>query len=65
MNTMQTKQATTGVVAVVRTWSGTGALAPKAAVAYPAISIDQTPNHSTDVFGTTRFTGTSAWSPPV
>ena len=65
MITMQTKQATTGVVAVVRAWSGTGAFAFTAPRAYTGLSVSKTPNHGTDAFLTTPALGTTAWSPPV
>ena len=67
MITMQTKQATTDVVAVVRAWSGTGAFAFTAPRAYTglSVSIEKAPNHGTDAFLTTPRSGTTAWSPPV
>jgi hypothetical protein len=68
--TMQTKQATTGVVAVVRAWSGAGGnsfeaasafTAPRAISEIPAIRY-ATPNHGTDL---SSVLGTTASSPPV
>ena len=56
---MQTEQATTGVVAVVRSWSGS---------AIAASRFGKTPNHGTDLSTPntpTPLLGTFAWSPPV
>jgi hypothetical protein len=64
----QTKQAqltTTGVVAIERAWSGTGAFAftaPRALSHRPAIRYTNPMNDGTDL---TPALGTRAWSPPV
>jgi hypothetical protein len=63
--TEQTKQATTGVVAVARAWSGAGAFAfgmSTALASNPAIRYTGTRNHGTDL---SPVSGTLAWSPPV
>jgi hypothetical protein len=73
---MQTKQATTGAVTVVRVWSGIGAFAftaPRAHTGDSKIAIavsagyrfETTPNHRTDLSPATTRSGTTAWSPPV
>jgi hypothetical protein len=64
---MQTKQATTGVVAVVRPWSGTGAFAFGAPRGYAdlSIQIETTPNHRTDVSPATALSAPFASSPPA
>ena len=56
---MQTEQATTGVVAVVCAWSGSGLAASR---------FGKTPNHGTDLstrYVPTPVLGAFAWSPPV
>jgi hypothetical protein len=64
----QAKQAqltTTGVVAIQRAWSGTGAFtftAPRVLSHRPAIRYANPMNDGTDL---TPALGTRAWSPPV
>ena len=56
---MHTEQATTGVVAVVRSWSGSAIALPR---------FEKTPNRGTDLATPntpTPHLGTLAWSPPV
>jgi hypothetical protein len=66
---MQTKQATTGVVAVVRPWSGTGAFAFTAPRGYTGLSIaPTTPNHRIDLspaIARCTVSGTTDSSPPA
>ena len=70
MINMQTKQATTGVVAVVRPWSGAGAFAFTAPRGYTGLSIatSTTPNHRTDLspaIARSTVSGTTDSSPPA
>ena len=65
MMTKQIEKATTGVVAIVRAWSGTGAFAFSAAP--HALEQSQAIRYTTPMNGTdlTPVLGARAWSPPV